>query len=113
MSLAWIRWSVWLYVVAGAAWLPVVWIQYRMRDLAHEAAVADTALSPRFHRFFAWCIALGCVAFPALVTITLPGEQPLPSAHGHASAIEEAVRERCPSLADVIVHTEPMGAEAT
>jgi cation diffusion facilitator family transporter len=49
----------------------------------------------------------------ALVTVTLPGEQPLPSAHQHAGAIEEAVRERCPSLADVIVHTEPMGAEAT
>jgi cation diffusion facilitator family transporter len=43
----------------------------------------------------------------ALVTITLPGEQPLPSAHHHAGRIEEAVRERCPSLADVIVHTEP------
>ena len=48
----------------------------------------------------------------ALVTITLPGEQPLPSAHQHAGAIEEAVRERCPSLGDVIVHTEPAEAEA-
>ncbi|HZB05205.1 MAG TPA: cation diffusion facilitator family transporter [Thermoleophilaceae bacterium] len=48
----------------------------------------------------------------ALVTVTLPGDQPLPSAHRHAGAIEEAVRERCPDLADVIVHTEPMGAEA-
>jgi len=43
----------------------------------------------------------------ALVTIKLPGEQPLPSAHRHAGRIEEAVRERCPGLADVIVHTEP------
>lgn len=48
----------------------------------------------------------------ALVTVSLPGDQPLPSAHQHAGAIEEAVRERCPGLADVIVHTEPMGAEA-
>jgi len=48
----------------------------------------------------------------ALVTVSLPGDQPLPSAHRHAGAIEEAVRERCPGLADVIVHTEPMGAEA-
>jgi len=48
----------------------------------------------------------------ALVTVSLPGDQPLPSAHRHAGAIEEAVRERCPDLADVIVHTEPMGAEA-
>jgi divalent metal cation (Fe/Co/Zn/Cd) transporter len=46
----------------------------------------------------------------ALVTISLPGEQPLPSAHRHAGAIEEAVRERCPTLADVIVHTEPAEA---
>jgi cation diffusion facilitator family transporter len=46
----------------------------------------------------------------ALVTITLPGEQPLPSAHQHAGRIEEAVRERCPGLADVIVHTEPAPA---
>ena len=43
----------------------------------------------------------------ALVTITLPGDEPLPSAHRHAGAIEEAVREQCPSLGDVIVHTEP------
>jgi divalent metal cation (Fe/Co/Zn/Cd) transporter len=49
----------------------------------------------------------------ALVTVSLPGEQPLPSAHKNAGEIEEAVRERCPGLADVIVHTEPMGAEAT
>jgi divalent metal cation (Fe/Co/Zn/Cd) transporter len=48
----------------------------------------------------------------ALVTVSLPGEQPLPSAHKHAGAIEEAVRERCPGLADVIVHTEPIEAEA-
>jgi cation diffusion facilitator family transporter len=48
----------------------------------------------------------------ALVTVSLPGDEPLPSAHRHAGAIEEAVRERCPALADVIVHTEPMPAEA-
>jgi cation diffusion facilitator family transporter len=47
----------------------------------------------------------------ALVTIRLPGEQPLPSAHRHAGAIEEEVRERCPALGDVIVHTEPAEAE--
>jgi divalent metal cation (Fe/Co/Zn/Cd) transporter len=46
----------------------------------------------------------------ALVTITLPGEEPLPSAHRHAGLIEEAVREQCPTLGDVIVHTEPEDA---
>ena len=46
----------------------------------------------------------------ALITVLLPADQPLPSAHRRAGQIEEAVRERCPELADVIVHTEPAGA---
>jgi len=48
----------------------------------------------------------------ALVTVMLPPDQPLPSAHRRAGDIEEAVRERCPELADVIVHTEPAASEA-
>ncbi|MDQ3741519.1 MAG: cation-efflux pump [Actinomycetota bacterium] len=43
----------------------------------------------------------------ALITVLLPAQQPLPSAHRRAGEIERAVRERCPALADVIVHTEP------
>jgi len=61
--------TVWLYVVAGVAWLPVVWMQYRMRDIARLAADANAPLPPLFFRFFAWWIALGCVAFPALVIV--------------------------------------------
>jgi len=49
----------------------------------------------------------------ALVTITLPGDQSLPAAHQRAGLIEAAVRERCPSLGDVIVHTEPEDAAAS
>jgi uncharacterized membrane protein len=30
----WIVWSIALYVLAGVCWLPVVWMQIRMRDLA-------------------------------------------------------------------------------
>src|SRR5919202_870485 len=48
----------------------------------------------------------------ALIDVLLPAEQPLPSAHRRAGAIEEAVRRRCPELADVIVHTEPATAAA-
>src|SRR4051812_28526042 len=46
----------------------------------------------------------------ALIDVLLPADQPLPSAHQRAGDIEEAVRQRCPELADVIVHTEPAGA---
>ena len=34
----WILWSVSLYLLAGAAWLPVVWMQVRMRNLAAQPA---------------------------------------------------------------------------
>jgi uncharacterized membrane protein len=33
----WIAWSIVLYFVTGAFWLPVVWMQMRMRDLAAAA----------------------------------------------------------------------------
>jgi divalent metal cation (Fe/Co/Zn/Cd) transporter len=46
----------------------------------------------------------------ALIDVLLPADQPLTSAHRRAGDIEEAVRQRCPELADVIVHTEPAGA---
>jgi cation diffusion facilitator family transporter len=48
----------------------------------------------------------------ALIDVLLPADQPLPSAHRRAGEIEEAIRQRRPELADVIVHTEPAGAEA-
>jgi cation diffusion facilitator family transporter len=43
----------------------------------------------------------------ALVDIVLPPDQPLRVAHQRAGEIEEGVRERCPQLVDVIVHTRP------
>jgi cation diffusion facilitator family transporter len=46
----------------------------------------------------------------ALISILLPADEPLPSAHRRAGAIEEALRERCPELAEVVVHTEPISA---
>jgi cation diffusion facilitator family transporter len=49
----------------------------------------------------------------ALITVLLPADQPLPSAHRRAGEIEHAVRERCPDLADVIVHTEPAEERST
>lgn len=42
------------------------------------------------------------------IEVLLPAEQPLPSAHRRAGTIEEAVRARCPDIADVVVHTEPV-----
>ena len=65
----WIRWSIALYVLAGACWLPVVWIQMRLRDLSAEAVRNDTALPPQYWRYFKTWVALGVPAFAAFVVI--------------------------------------------
>ncbi len=69
LSLFWVRWALILYVIAGAAWLPVVWIQYRMRDLARAAATAGEQLPPSFNRLLTAWVALGVVAFSAMIAV--------------------------------------------
>jgi uncharacterized membrane protein len=59
-----------LYVLTGCCWLPVVAIQYRLRDMA-RAAVSYDALPARFHRLMRWWIGLGIPAFLAVLVIVL------------------------------------------
>ena len=65
----WILLSIILYLVTGAFWLPVVWMQAKMRDLAAEAAAAGTALPDIYHRLFRLWFAFGFPAFAAVVGI--------------------------------------------
>ena len=65
----WIVWSTILYLVAGACWLPVVWMQVRMRDMARDAADAGTELPPRYWRYHRLWVALGIPAFFALLIV--------------------------------------------
>jgi uncharacterized membrane protein len=65
----WILWSIVLYVFTGAFWLPVVWMQMRLRDLAVKAAADGTQLPDEYHRiFWHWC-AFGVPAFAAVAMI--------------------------------------------
>lgn len=65
----WIALSIALYLVTGAFWLPVVWMQMRMRELA-VAAVAEGQPLPRaYHRLFWWWFAFGFPAFAAVLAI--------------------------------------------
>jgi uncharacterized membrane protein len=66
---AWIKWSIVLYFVAGAAWLPVVWMQIKMRDMANTAASAGTELPQKYWSFLKLWTALGVVAFVALMVV--------------------------------------------
>ena len=66
---AWIFWSIVLYLVTGVFWLPVVWMQMRMRDLAAAAVAAGTDLPRRYHRLFRWWFVFGLPAFAAVIAI--------------------------------------------
>ena len=65
----WIVASVLLYLLAGAAWLPVVAIQIRMRDLARAAAAGGMALGSDYHTLFRRWFLLGFPGFGAVVAI--------------------------------------------
>lgn len=69
LASGWIVLTLVLYAVAGACWLPVVWLQIRMRRMAEDAVAAGTDLPPLYHRFFRIWFALGWPAFAAMVAI--------------------------------------------
>jgi uncharacterized membrane protein len=58
-----------LYVVIGCFWLPVVWMQARMRDLAAAAAARSTPLPDSYHRLFRLWFAFGIPAFISIIVI--------------------------------------------
>jgi uncharacterized membrane protein len=66
---AWLAWSIGLYLLAVAAWLPVVWMQMRMRDLAAEAARSGVEPPAAYDRYLRLWVILGVVAFLALVAV--------------------------------------------
>ena len=70
LASAWIVWSIALYLLAGAAWLPVVWMQIRMRDMASDVLRSGAPeLPPSYWTYLRWWAALGVIAFLALVVV--------------------------------------------
>ncbi|MDF1635222.1 DUF2269 domain-containing protein [Mycoplana sp. MJR14] len=69
LSEGWIALTLMLYVFTGLFWLPVVWIQIRLRDLARTAAADDAPLPPEWHRLYRIWFACGFPAFLAVLTI--------------------------------------------
>ena len=66
----WILISVCLYLLAGACWLPVVWMQIKMRDMAMAADQAgQSELPAQYWRYFRYWVLLGIPAFLALVAV--------------------------------------------
>lgn len=65
----WLVLSIVLYLVTGAFWLPVVWIQLRLRDLARTAVADGAPPGPRYHRLFRIWFACGVPAFTSVLVI--------------------------------------------
>jgi uncharacterized membrane protein len=65
----WLVLSITLYILTGAFWLPVVWMQMQMRDLAVQAAKTQSALPASYNRLFWTWFAFGFPAFGAVIAI--------------------------------------------
>ncbi len=65
----WIVASLALYFFTGAFWLPVVFMQRKMRDLARAAADAGEALPDAYFRLYRRWFAFGFPAFFAVLAI--------------------------------------------
>lgn len=69
LSEGWILLSIVLYIITGLFWLPVVWMQARMRNLACAAAQQGSDLPESYYRLFRWWFAFGFPAFAAVLAI--------------------------------------------
>ncbi|MCL6283860.1 DUF2269 domain-containing protein [Ruegeria sp. 2012CJ41-6] len=69
LSEGWLLVAIGLYVFTGLFWLPVVWIQLRLRDLARLAAAQDAPLPQDFDRLFRIWVLCGVPAFLAVLAI--------------------------------------------
>ncbi len=65
----WIVLALALYLLVGVFWLPVVWIQHRMRDLARAAAQGDMPLPVQYFRLFKIWFVCGIPAFFTVLVI--------------------------------------------
>ncbi|MDP9102667.1 MAG: DUF2269 domain-containing protein [Pseudomonadota bacterium] len=65
----WIVTALSLFVFVGACWVPVVFIQIRMKRLAEAAVAAGAGLPPEYDRLYRIWVTLGAPAFLAMVVI--------------------------------------------
>ena len=65
----WLLWSYALYLLALACWLPVVWLQLRLRDMRGARLAGEAIDEARFRRYFRMWFALGWPAFVGLVAV--------------------------------------------
>jgi uncharacterized membrane protein len=65
----WLFTSLGLYVVAGLFWIPVIFMQIEMRDLARLAAAQQAPLPPRYFALFRRWFMFGIPGFGSVMMI--------------------------------------------
>jgi uncharacterized membrane protein len=65
----WVAWSIGLYFFAGACWLPVLWLQLRMKRMAEAALDQGTVLPAQYWHYARWWERLGYPAFISMVVV--------------------------------------------
>jgi uncharacterized membrane protein len=65
----WLMAALVLYAIAGAFWIPVVFMQIEMRDLARTAVAKGTPLPPRYFALFRRWFLFGIPGFGAVMAI--------------------------------------------
>jgi uncharacterized membrane protein len=66
---SWLVWTYGLYLLALACWLPVVWLQLRMRDMLASKLAGGAFDAEQFEHHFRTWFALGWPAFAGLVAV--------------------------------------------
>jgi uncharacterized membrane protein len=69
LTTPWLLAALLLYILVGCFWLPVVWLQIRMRDIARLAAGSGVDLPPVYQRYYRWWFGLGWPAFLGVLII--------------------------------------------
>jgi uncharacterized membrane protein len=69
LTTPWIAVSLGLYLLAGLCWLPVVWLQLRMRTLALASLANNKQLPAQYWRYADIWFWLGVPAFTAMLLI--------------------------------------------
>jgi uncharacterized membrane protein len=69
LSSGWVSYAIALYALTGACWIPVVWLQIEMRELARGAAAQRLPLADQYWRYARIWFWLGVPAFAAVVAI--------------------------------------------
>jgi uncharacterized membrane protein len=65
----WLVTSLGLYVVAGLFWIPVIFMQIEMRDLARLAVAGERPLPPRYFALFRRWFVFGIPGFGSVMVI--------------------------------------------